>query len=102
MNQLTQEQIKTPNVYWRNQMTEDFNCENLLKEDKIIFTFPVLWCGWECDGTARVMEKDDSTRYLQMTNHGAPYVAETQELKSKIEYYKSVIQDSEKALELLS
>lgn len=48
------------------------------------------------------MEGVDGKRYLQMTNHGAPYVAEPEELKSRIEYYKSVIQDSEKALELLS
>ena len=83
-------------------MTEDFNYKNLLEEDKVIFTFPVLWHEWECDGVARIMEGVDGKRYLQMTNHGAPYVAEPEELKSRIEYYKSVIQDSEKALELLS
>lgn len=71
-------------------------------EDKIIFTFPVLWHEWECDGTAHIMEKEDGTRYLQMTNHGDPYVADPKELKERLDYYKSVILDSEKALELLT
>lgn len=82
--------------------TENFNYEDLLKEDKIIFTFPVLWHEWECDGTAWVMEKEDGTRYLIMTNHGGEYIAEPSELTSRIYYYESVIKDSKKALELLS
>lgn len=82
--------------------TENFNYEDLLKEDKIIFTFPVLWHEWECDGTAWVMEKEDGTRYLKMTDHGGEIIAEPSELKSRIHYYESVIKDSKKALELLS
>lgn len=86
-----------------NQLTEEnLNYEDLLKEDKIIFTFPVLWHEWECDGTAWVMEKEDGTRYLKMTNHGGEYNAEPLELTSRIHYYESVIKDSKKALELLS
>lgn len=82
--------------------TENFNYEDLLKEDKIIFTFPVLWHNWECDGTAWVMEKEDGTRYLKMTDHGGEIVANTSELISRIYYYETVIKDTKKALELLS
>lgn len=86
-----------------NQLTqENLNYQDLLKEDKIIFTFPVLWHEWECDGTAWVMEKEDGTRYLKMTNHGGEYVAEPAELTSRIHYYNSVIEDTKKALELIS
>lgn len=73
-----------------------------IQDDKIIFTFPVLWHEWECDGTAWVMEREDGTRYLKMTNHGGQYISETSELTSRIDYYESVIKDSKKALELLS
>lgn len=86
-----------------NQLTQkNINYQDLLKEDKIIFTFPVLWHEWECDGTAWIMEKEDGTRYLKMTDHGGEYVGSSEELKSRIEYYKSVILDTEKALELLA
>jgi hypothetical protein len=82
-------------------MTEPENYEDLLYEDKIIFTFPVLWEGWECDPTAWVMERKDGTRYLKMTDHGSPYEAKISELISKIFYYETVIQKSKNALELL-
>ncbi len=81
---------------------EDFNYEDLLKEDKVIFTFPVLWHEWECDGTAWVMEKEDGTRYLKMTNHGGEYISDMSQLTARIYYYESVIADTKKALELLS
>ena len=73
-----------------------------VQNDKIIFTFPVLWHEWECDGTAWVMEREDGTRYLKMTDHGGQYIAETSELTSRLNYYESVIKDSKKALGLLS
>lgn len=86
-----------------NQLTQDnFNYQDLLKEDKIIFTFPVLWHEWECDGTAWIMEKEDGTRYLMMTDHGGEYVSEPLVLTSRISYYESVIADTKKALELLN
>jgi hypothetical protein len=75
--------------------------EELLKEDKIIFTFPVLWHEWECDGTAWIMEKEDGTRYLKMTNHGGVYVAEERELIERLNYYSEVQLDTQKALALL-
>ena len=68
------------------------------EEDKIIFTFPVLWHEWECDGTAWVMEKPDGTRYLKMTNHGGEYVADQESLINRLVYYKNVILKTETAL----
>ena len=68
------------------------------EEDKIIFTFPVLWHEWECDGTAWVMEKSDGTRYLKMSNHGGVYVADQESLTNRLIYYKTVILKTETAL----
>ena len=75
--------------------------EELLKEDKIIFTFPVLWHEWECDGTAWIMEKEDGTRYLKMTDHGGEFVATENDLIERLNYYSGVQSDSQKALDLL-
>lgn len=79
----------------------DSDYKELLQEDKIIFTFPVLWHQWECDGVAWVMEKPDGTRYLKMTNHGGEYVAEPEALIERLIYYSQVHQDTQKALALL-
>ena len=95
--------VKNSKLYpFMTTPAEDFNYEDLLKEDKVIFTFPVLWHEWECDGTAWVMEKEDGTRYLKMTNHGGEYISDTSELTSRICSYESAIADTKKALELLS
>ena len=72
-----------------------------MSEDKIIFTFPVLWHEWECDGTAWVMEKPDGTRYLKMTSHGGEYVAESEALIERLVYYESVAVKTQTALAYL-
>ncbi len=69
--------------------------------DKELFRFDMLWLGWECDPYAWIMERPDGTRYLQMTNHGSPYEADPVELVERIQYYKTVLADSEKALTML-
>ncbi len=71
--------------------------------DKEIFAFRVLWDGWKCDSAAWawVMEREDGTRYLQMTDHGSPYEADPEELIKKIAEYRGVIARTERALELL-
>ena len=71
------------------------------KTDKIIYSFPVLWEGWECDPEAWIIERLDGTRYLKMTNHGGGYIAEASELHERIKEYASVIEKTEKAIRLL-
>ena len=69
---------------------------------KEIFKFPVLWEGWECDSLGWVVEDDDGSRFIVMTNHGSPYEADPQELRDRIAEYHRVITESERALSLLN
>lgn len=68
---------------------------------KMIFEFPVLWEGWECDSTAWVMEEADGTRWLKMTNHGGQLRCEPAAIHERIAEYERVIAESRKALDLL-
>lgn len=69
--------------------------------DKVIFEFPILWEGWECDSKAWVMERTDGTRYLKMTSHGGEYTAQAEELDERLKEYRVVIEKTEEALRLL-
>ena len=69
--------------------------------DKLIFEFTVLWEAWECDSTAGVYEKLDGTRYFVATNHGSRYIATRKEFEDKLDEYKKVIEDTEKAMLLV-
>lgn len=68
---------------------------------KVIYGFDVLWSGWECDSNGRVYEHDGE-RFLVLTNHGTPYRADPQELRDKIEEYRTTIFATEEALRLLA
>lgn len=70
--------------------------------DKVLLKFSVLWEGWECDSTAWVMERQDGTRYLKMTNHGGEYEAKTDELHARMAEYERVLTETRKALEMLT
>ena len=65
-------------------------------------SFPVLWRGWECDSTAWIMEREDGTRYLRITNHGDPREAHPDFLVRKLLEYESAVRETKKALALLS
>lgn len=71
-------------------------------EDKVIFTFPVLWQGWECDSIGWIMERPDSTRYIRLTNHGGEYEAKPEKLCDKIAEYQTAISATREALLLLN
>ncbi len=66
---------------------------------KLVFHFPVLYEGWECDSDAYVIEAKEH-KYLLMTNHGSFYVSSTKELKERIKEYERVINETRKAIEL--
>ena len=68
---------------------------------KTIYSFPVLWEGWECDPEGLIKCDTKGNKYLILTDHGSPYVADKQELIGRINEYKDVIAKSEKALQLL-
>lgn len=70
---------------------------------EVLHTFPVLFKGWECDGDAAIVRmKDDGSVRLLMTNHGRSYLASPTELMDKIKEYQMAIQDTNKALSLLT
>lgn len=68
---------------------------------KIIFAFDVLWCGWELDSRAWVVETEHGKRKLIMSNHGGKYFAKPKDLERKIIEYEIAIENSKKALEFL-
>lgn len=68
--------------------------------DKIIFEFPVLWEGWECDSVGWIMEREGGTRYAKMTNHGRPYIAPLYELGNKILEYTNATNKTKQAIEI--
>ena len=70
--------------------------------DKVIYTFPVLYEGWEMDENGYIKETDDGDRYLILTSHGMEYKADPQELRDKIDEYRNAIKMSEHALSLLT
>ena len=70
--------------------------------DKEIFSFPVLWAGWDCDSTAWVMQRPSGSKYLRMTNHGGHYEAPISQLEKKIKEYSLVIAQTEKAIKLIA
>ena len=70
--------------------------------EKVIFEFPILYEGWEMDEKGEVIERNDGSRYIRLTNHGKPYIAEVSELEEKIAEYQKVIGETNKAIELVS
>jgi hypothetical protein len=68
--------------------------------DKIIFEFKVLYAGWECDENGYVKEREDGSRYIELTNHGKHYEAQPGELEEKILEYEDAIRNTFKAIHL--
>ena len=69
---------------------------------EVLFTFPVMYCGWESDEIGYVI-KDvvKGTLDIALTSHGGFYIARIEELFEKIYEYMGAIQATEKALELV-
>lgn len=66
----------------------------------IVCKFPILHCGWECDGEGFIVEKKEK-RYAVLTNHSNPYICSVEELHKKIVEYKEAIQTTNRAILLL-
>lgn len=76
-------------------------------KDKIIFTFPILYSGWECHAVGYVMENIDKSRYIYVPLSSEPIVdnpvIETvEDLKKCITIYKEVIAETQKAIDLVT
>jgi hypothetical protein len=61
---------------------------------------PVLWSGWECDGTAWVVEKDGKPM-LVTSNHGGQQLGNVELLKSKLQEYEDAIKATKLLLGLV-
>lgn len=55
---------------------------------KRLFEFPVLWKGWEGDSNGWVVERQDGTRVLLLTNHGREYEAKPDAVLERIAEYE--------------
>jgi len=67
---------------------------------KIIYKFPILHTGWDMDGCGYIVTNGQQNKII-LTNHSKPYEAGSDELRSKIEHYKHVIEETNEALKVL-
>ncbi len=63
----------------------------------VVETTPVLFSGWECDGTAWVIDKAGQ-RVLVTTNHGSKVEGNVEFLQSKLAEYREAIESTLRAL----
>lgn len=66
----------------------------------VIFEFPVLHQGWDMDGKGWVVERDKK-RFIVLTNHGSPYIANKKELEMQMKKYSDISEKTKKALEYI-
>lgn len=71
-----------------------------IKTYPVVFTFPVLWSGWESDNTGYIVMDGDVKR-LVMTSHGSPYFGNISELQKKIDEYEEAATETKKAISLI-
>lgn len=72
------------------------------KSYEVIYAFDVMFVGWECDPKGWVVKDSDGVKYAVLTNHGTPYIAEPIELRRMISEYEQVIEQTNKALQILN
>lgn len=67
--------------------------------ERIISTFKVAHVGWEMDNVGAVVELEDGTRRLVLTNHCSPYIADPSELNNLISRYIRELSGMQAALD---
>lgn len=65
-----------------------------------VYTFPVLWGGWEADSRGWVVNDKGKMRIV-LTTHGTPYFAKQRELQGRIEEYRKATTATLHALSLI-
>ena len=70
------------------------------KRYKVVKTFPVLWCGWECDSAGYVVEVGKGKKIV-MSSHGRNYFAKPKDIKERLDVYKDAIEKTRIALDLV-
>jgi len=72
------------------------------ESDKVLFKFDVYYSGWEMDSKGWIMEKQDGSKYLKLTNHGEEYFGTEKELEDLIKEYESGIKNTKMAILILN
>lgn len=66
-----------------------------------VYTFDVLWRGWEMDNIGYIAQDEDGNKYPVLTSHGSKYIADKSELLDKISEYADAMNQTNKALKML-
>lgn len=66
----------------------------------VVFTFPVLWNGWESDSTGYIVLDGDIKR-LVLTDHSRYYFGNVSEIFAKLREYEEIVTETNKALKML-
>jgi len=72
---------------------------DVIKNGKLLFSFPVLHVGWEMDSVAYLYSYKNR-KYIISTNHGWKVIWSNKETKAQIKEYRAVLKLTEKALKL--
>jgi hypothetical protein len=73
-----------------------------LKDYEIIYSFPVMWSGWECDDVAHIALNKQGERVLLFGSHTGFYEHTVGTLIEKMEEYTEAIDKTLKAIKILN
>jgi hypothetical protein len=71
------------------------------KQYDILFIFTTLYKAWECDSEGLIVQDEKKQKYVVLTSHGSPYIANRDDLEDLIGSYYDVIVQTEKAIRIL-
>jgi hypothetical protein len=70
-------------------------------EYEIVFSFPVMYSGWECDEIGHVVKAVGTEELkIALSNHGNFSIVNIDELFEKIDEYRYAIVKTEKAIKM--
>lgn len=75
-------------------------CNKLNKNLKVLYHFSIAHVGWECDDIGWVVEDSETKeRHIVLTDHGGPYIADPEELRTKCNEYDRLKKETQTALD---
>lgn len=82
-------------------MSKKVSVDRVLKNGKLIFTFPIIHLEWNGDETGLVYEMPDKSRYIILSEFGEHYIAPPEILEHLIDQYSAAASLTQTAIELL-
>lgn len=67
---------------------------------RVLKKIDVLWSGWECDGSAWLVQTDDGPKIV-MSDHGQKHFDNGDELRARIFAYNEAIRETEELLKMV-